>query len=522
MPVPRRLLHGDITYLDAKTADANILHQLTYTAAQRNFFISLGHQRRQIEAVVSRHLGLSKAEKCSVSHMSDWITGSFNVVIPVSINGWRKRPGRRVLVRFPLPYKIGEAFRPGNSDEKLRCEAATYAWLSENSPDVPIPRLWGFGLSDGHAFTILENTPLLTRCLEYIRRCLRSLFGYSLPSRYIRYPASHELEAGYLLTDFIEERDGTMLSRTWEEGRQDTQLRANLFRDISRIILSIGRVPQPRIGSFTINNDGFLSLTNRPLSLQLHQLENDCIPIALSRELTYPTTRSYVIDLLDLHRSRLRHQPNAAHSIDDCLDQIASMSVMESVYSNFFSSDLRGGPFTLTLTDLHFSNIFVDEDWHITGLVDLEWACVRPIEMQHPPPWFTSHTVDEIDPAAYDEIREEFMNIFRDEESILHPSKTNPLRRADVMQHGWENGNFWYCHALDSPTGLYHLLYRHIQPLFLKTDREDAAFYQIMSRYWVRDVQKFMDVKVKDHEEYLVQLRKAFDIPEDHLSGDSN
>lgn len=33
-----------------------------------------------------------------------------------------------------------------------------------------------------------------------------------------------------------------------------------------------------------------------------------------------------------------------------------------------------------TLTDLHQSNIFVDNDWHITAIVDLEWACSRPIK----------------------------------------------------------------------------------------------------------------------------------------------
>jgi hypothetical protein len=32
----------------------------------------------------------------------------------------------------------------------------------------------------------------------------------------------------------------------------------------------------------------------------------------------------------------------------------------------------RHGPFPLQLTDLHASNIFVDEDWNITCLIDLE------------------------------------------------------------------------------------------------------------------------------------------------------
>ncbi|KAI9755229.1 MAG: hypothetical protein M4579_004361 [Chaenotheca gracillima] len=307
-----------------------------------------------------------------------------------------------------------------------------------------------------------------------------------------------------------------MLSRTWEEKRENKQLRANLFRDISRIILSIGRVPQPRIGSFTIDNDGFLSLTNRPLSCEMHQLENEGIPIDMPRDLTYSTTDSYVTDLLHCHRARLSHQPNAAHRVDDCLDQVAALSVMESVYSSFFRRDLRRGPFTLTLTDLHNSNIFVDKDWHVTSLVDLEWACACPIEMQHPPHWFTSHAVDHIDPEAYDEIRKDFMDAFKEEERMRPPLDLDAdnFQRTNIMQQGWETGNFWYCLALSSPTGLHHLLYSHIQPIFSETDSEETAFYRTMSHYWVRNLRQFLNTKVKDHEEYIVRLRKAFDVQE--------
>jgi hypothetical protein len=60
-----------------------------------------------------------------------------------------------------------------------------------------------------------------------------------------------------------------MLSKFWEEKRQDKSRRTSLFRDLSRIILSLGRIPLARIGSFTLDNEGVLSLTNWPLTLQL-------------------------------------------------------------------------------------------------------------------------------------------------------------------------------------------------------------------------------------------------------------
>ncbi|KAM3496843.1 hypothetical protein MY10362_009787 [Beauveria mimosiformis] len=42
------------------------------------------------------------------------------------------------ILRFPLPYRVGEVANPGNSDEKLNCEAATYAWLEDSSHQVDV------------------------------------------------------------------------------------------------------------------------------------------------------------------------------------------------------------------------------------------------------------------------------------------------------------------------------------------------------------------------------------------------
>lgn len=68
--------------------------------------------------------------------------------VPVLIPATGRRGHDTVFVHFPLPYKVGEARNPGNVDEKLRAEIATYVWLQENCPDVSIPTLYGFGLPD--------------------------------------------------------------------------------------------------------------------------------------------------------------------------------------------------------------------------------------------------------------------------------------------------------------------------------------------------------------------------------------
>lgn len=147
MPKTRCLLRKEVTYSDVKDEEFNILHQLGYHAEQDRFFAHLLDKRGWMETVVAHHLNLSSAV-CHVAGIEDWLHGSFNVCVPIAIDTWNRK---RVLLRFPLPYRVGEAYRPGNGDEKIRCEAGTYAWLQENCVGVPIPQLYGFALSSGES-----------------------------------------------------------------------------------------------------------------------------------------------------------------------------------------------------------------------------------------------------------------------------------------------------------------------------------------------------------------------------------
>lgn len=141
---PRRLLRGEITYEDAKENKTNIVHQLGYRTEKIRFYTHLYRKQESIKATVACHLGLRTTDQCSVVGVEDWIHGCFNVCIRVDVND-----GRQVMFRCPLPYKIGEAFCPGNAEEKLRCEVGTYAWLQQNCSEIPIPHLYGFGFATG-------------------------------------------------------------------------------------------------------------------------------------------------------------------------------------------------------------------------------------------------------------------------------------------------------------------------------------------------------------------------------------
>lgn len=89
---------------------------------------------------------------CKVAEeFREWVYGSFNACILVYIDDSVKFHTKKVFIRFPLPYKVGELQHPGNAEEKLRCEVATYMWIQSNCPDVPIPCLRGFGFPGGRS-----------------------------------------------------------------------------------------------------------------------------------------------------------------------------------------------------------------------------------------------------------------------------------------------------------------------------------------------------------------------------------
>lgn len=49
--------------------------------------------------------------------------------LPVYVKIWKTRLEKRVIIRFPLLFKVGEEDFSGNAEEKLYCKAVTYIWI---------------------------------------------------------------------------------------------------------------------------------------------------------------------------------------------------------------------------------------------------------------------------------------------------------------------------------------------------------------------------------------------------------
>ncbi|PYH97167.1 hypothetical protein BO71DRAFT_417271 [Aspergillus ellipticus CBS 707.79] len=488
------LLRGSTTLESALDEEEDMLRDLAYPEQRVDFFVALYRQREEIAKIASHHLGFGRSETGRLGGVNEWIHGSFNVCIPIYVGRRQKdqAPEKRAFIRFPLPSKLGESTHPGNVDEKLRCEAATFIWMQEHCPEIPIPQL----------FTKPDRVSLTTRVLWSFQRCISWLLGYPLPCRYVSHYRSSMLDNGYLVMD-----------DTWDQARQQRVKRTNLFRDLSRIMLSLSRTPLPRIGPWTLDSDGHLRLTNRPLTLRLHQLENGGISTNIGRSLNYSTADAYYQDLLSCHDSRIRSQPNSLLDAEDGRAQMARLTIMRALMPHFATRELREGPFLYRLTDLHPSNLFVDGDWPIKCAIDLEWACSLPAETLRPPYWLTGRSVDDLPDEHLDvfrQLHDEFVDVFEGEEGSFPPINNAGSFRTNLMRKTWQTGGFWYFQALDSPKGLYNLFQQRIHPIFRSNTEVGSDSSRIVSDYWAADVEEVIAAKLRDKEEYEEKLRQRF------------
>lgn len=141
----------NFTKQQALDAEFDMIPKLTLVRDREVFHQQLQSCRPEIERMVARHLSI-RPDEVSLSESCDWITGSFNACIPVDINTHADRGlPPTIMMRFVMPFAVGEDFSPSNVDEKVRCEAATYVWLRKNCPDIPSPRLIGFGFPGGQS-----------------------------------------------------------------------------------------------------------------------------------------------------------------------------------------------------------------------------------------------------------------------------------------------------------------------------------------------------------------------------------
>ncbi|RMY57572.1 hypothetical protein D0863_12588 [Hortaea werneckii] len=488
-----------MTEEQALDEDWDMIPTLTAYSKTQSFCNSLEDYRPQLERLISRHLGIPPSEFVLLGQ-EHWVWGSFNICLPIDIKSTLVTQclPRQAILRMPLPFRCGEDYSPGNVEEKLRCEAATYIWLQRKCPSIPTPKLL--------AFTAIENETFWHKVLWQMQSCFAWLRGEQLARFYAHDREDGLSDSGYLLLEYV--MNGDPLSSSWKEHRHDGGRCKNLFRSLSKILLDLMNVPLPRIGSWRMDGRGTISLTNRPL-LDITMLWNrHRIPSGIPRDLTYVSADSFVQDLLAYQDLRLRHQPNSILGRPDGIFQLSALTALRALLPKFWTRSLRDGPFVLTLPDLHQSNIFVDEEWNIVGVIDFEFAPVQPQQMIGVPHWLSGKSIDELEGSALDEYKElhdEFITVLEEEEA----NRGQGHAFSDRLKEDWQTGRLWYNAALRSSNAFPLVFENNLQPRFFPTFNPDVEGIAL-SRLWGEDNEEFIAAKLRDKAKYDEHIRHLF------------
>jgi hypothetical protein len=126
----------------------DLIQQNICDAETKQFKAFLCSNKNILEIIVAEHLAL-RPEECHLTPQEQWLTGSFNICIPTTLDVaiTDLASPNMILLRIPLLHKLTESI-PGAVDEKVNMEAATYMWMQRECQDIRIPQLLGFGFLD--------------------------------------------------------------------------------------------------------------------------------------------------------------------------------------------------------------------------------------------------------------------------------------------------------------------------------------------------------------------------------------
>ncbi|KAE8354815.1 phosphotransferase family protein [Aspergillus coremiiformis] len=345
--------------------------------------------------------------------------GSFNVSFRMKFED-----GGSAIIRFPKP---GASMFP---EEKVRNEVSVIKYLQDHT-SIPVPFILHWGTK--------KESPLG--------------LGPFIIMEYI----DHAMDLGAALnTPGLSIEDRPLLDPHIDSDRLEM-----LYGQLADILLQLSRVSFSRIGSLYQVDDFTWELTHRPLSINMNELIRlGTLPRSKLPITTFDTTSSYFKALVELHLEHLTHQRNdAVDSVDDCRRKFVARCLFRKIAREgrlTSSSPSDGGPFKLWCDDLRPSNVLVNADLQIVGVVDWEFTYAAPVEFSYAPPWWLLLEQPEYWPGGieawaktFDTRLQTFLKVLVEREvaAIKQGRLKDDQRLSGPMQQSWQSGDFWVTYA---------------------------------------------------------------------------
>ncbi|KAH8659539.1 kinase-like domain-containing protein [Ilyonectria robusta] len=386
--------------------------------------------------------------------------------------------GASAALRIPCP---GVKF----PDKKVRYEVATMRYVAANTT-IPVPEIYYWGTAEENP---LGWGPLII--MEYVEH-ERTL--------------SHKLQF--------------------------------LYRQMANILLQLSTLSFSRIGSSVQNKEGQFSVSGRRLMQNMNSLfELTDAPASLLPTHGFATSNEWYNAMADMHLLQLTFQHNnAVDNEDDAYDKYVARQLFRKLASDGrlasgFDPQTRENRepiFRLFSEDLGPSNVLIDKDLRVVGVIDWEFAYAAPAEFSYDPPWWLLLKYPEYWPGGYEDWMGVYEPHFRTFISVLEEEE-NKLRVGDKirddpqglsvsdnetwslsrrMQRNWESKSWMIRYAARNSWALDFLFWRYLDSRYFgeNQDADRHARLHLLSQHKIDAMEPFVKLKMEqDKEKVLVR-----------------
>lgn len=370
------------------------------------------------------------------------------------------KDGPDVLVRFPV---LGRSmFRR----EELEDETLVMQFLDGHT-SIPVPRVFGAGMSPVGPYTVVEFI------------------------------------SGKPLSDYLQaERDGVqteVLNPT-----VDSTVLQRAYSSIVKILLELNDCRFPWIGSLCIDDSRRFKINKRAMTLNMNELvEQGNFPPQRFSQQCYTNPTKYFVSLADDHLNHLETQRNNAFTDeDDCRKKYIARCLFRKIAKSFSTADRSPRLFP---ESLHPSQVIVDENLNVRGVVDWKFTYAAPVEFVGCSPWWLLLTR----PASWDGGLDDFIakyiprqKLFLEtlrtcEEEMIQSGVT--LRSpylSDQMAESVENGNFWFYLAATSSYIFDDVYWKFIHPKYYSDFSSITDLIKLLSEEEQAKIEPFVRMKM--------------------------
>ncbi|PHH90764.1 hypothetical protein CDD83_2720 [Cordyceps sp. RAO-2017] len=318
-----------------------------------------------------------------------------------------------------------------------------------------------------------------------------------------------------------------------------------LYGQMANILLQLSTLSFSQIGSLVEEKEGQISVSGRPLIQNMNSLvEFASVPSKLLPSKQYRTSTEWYSAMADMHLFQATLQRNdAIVDEDDARDKFVARQLFRRLAASgqlatlFNAQNGRGFETTFRLysEDLRPSNVLIDKDLRVVGVIDWEFAYVAPAEFAFDPPWWLLLKSPEYWPGgyipwmeAYEPRFNTFLSVLKLEEEKMRNSKsdTSPPPQGDLlserMRKRWESKTWLINYAARNSWAFDFIYWRFMDSDFFgPNEREDhVARLDLLADNEMDALACFVEMKMQDfrtralagedNDDSLVRINKVF------------